>query len=54
MKQHLSEKVTDAMKIIGLKFKNCKNMSTKQEIVSDAASKAWPFSFDFNFACKDS
>ena len=28
-------------------------MSTKQEIVSDAAFKAWPFSSDFNFACKD-
>ena len=28
-------------------------MSTKQEIVSDAAFKAWLFSSDFNFACKD-
>ena len=28
-------------------------MSTKQESVSDAAFKAWPFSSDFNFACKD-
>ena len=28
-------------------------MSIKQEIVSDAACKAWPFSSDFNFACKD-
>ena len=28
-------------------------MSTKQEIVSDAALKAWSFSSDFNFACKD-
>ena len=28
-------------------------MFTKQEIVSDAAFKTWPFSFDFNFACKD-
>ena len=28
-------------------------MSTKQEIVSDAALKAWPFSSDFNFASKD-
>ena len=28
-------------------------MSAKQEIVSDAAFKAWPFSSDFNFACKD-
>ena len=33
--------------------KKCKNMSTKQEIVSDAAFKSWPFSSDFNFACKD-
>ena len=29
-------------------------MSTEQEIVSDAALKAWPFSSDFNFACKNS
>ena len=29
-------------------------MSTKQEIVSDTAFKAWPFSSDFNFACKNS
>ena len=28
-------------------------MSPKQEIVSDAAFKAWPFSSDFSFACKD-
>ena len=28
-------------------------MSAKEEIVSDAAFKAWPFSFDFKFACKD-
>ena len=28
-------------------------MSTKQDIVSDAAFKAWTFSSDFNFACKD-
>ena len=27
-------------------------MSTKQESVSDAAFKAWPFSSDFNFAFK--
>ena len=31
----------------------CKNMSTKQEIVSDATFKAWPFSSDIDFACKD-
>ena len=28
-------------------------MSTNQEIVSDAPFRAWPFSSDFNFACKD-
>ena len=28
-------------------------MSTKQETVSDAAFKAWPFSSDFSFICKD-
>ena len=28
-------------------------MSAKQEIISDAAFKAWSFSSDFNFACKD-
>ena len=33
--------------------KKCKNISTKQEIVSDAPSKAWPFLSDFNFACKN-
>ena len=33
--------------------KKCKNMSTKEEIVSDATFKAWPFSSNFNFACKD-
>ena len=32
--------------------KKCKNMFTKQEIVSDAAFKAWLFSSDFSFACK--
>ena len=31
-----------------LKFsKKCKNMSTKQEIASDADFKAWSFSSDF-------
>ena len=30
------------------------NRSTKQEIVSDAAFKAWPLSSDFSFACKNS
>ena len=29
-------------------------MSIKQEIVSDSACKAWPFSSDFNFAFKNS
>ena len=33
--------------------KKCKNMSTKQEIVSDVAFKGWPFSSNFNFICKD-
>ena len=28
-------------------------MSAKQEIVSDATFKSWPFLSDFNFACKD-
>ena len=28
-------------------------MSRKQESVSDAAFKAWPFSSDFNFSSKD-
>ena len=28
-------------------------MSTKQEIVSNAAFKGWPFSSNFNFAYKD-
>ena len=34
--------------------KKYKNMSTKQESVSDAAFKAWPFLSDFNFAFKHS
>ena len=33
--------------------KKCKNMSTKQENVSDAALKARPFLSDFDFASKD-
>ena len=32
--------------------KNIKTSAT-QELVSDAAFKAWPFSSNFNFACKD-
>ena len=28
-------------------------MSTKQEIVSDATFKTWPFSSNFTFTCKD-
>ena len=34
--------------------KKCKNMSTKEKIVSHATFKAWPFPPDFNFACKKS
>ena len=33
--------------------KKCKNMSTKQEIISDATFKAWPVSSNFKFACKN-
>ena len=33
--------------------RKCKNMSIKQEIVSDATFKAWPFSSDFSFVYKD-
>ena len=39
-------------KVIGIFKKNVKT-STKQESVSDAAFKTWPFSSDFNFATKD-
>ena len=28
-------------------------MSTKQDIISDAPFKAWSFSSDFNFTCKN-
>ena len=44
MKQNVSE--------IGSNWHFRKNvkMSKKQEIVSNATFKAWPFSFDFNFA----
>ena len=34
-------------------FEKCKNMSTKQEIVLEAAFKTSLFSFDYDFACKD-
>ena len=34
-------------------LKKCKKMSIKQEIVADAALKAWPFSSNFNFTGKD-
>ena len=34
-------------------WKKCKNMTTKQEITSDSTFKTWPFSSDFNFACKE-
>ena len=43
----VKQKVTNIFK------KKCKNISTKQDIVSDAAFKAWPSSSDFNFACKE-
>ena len=33
--------------------KKCKNMSPKQESISDATFKACPFSSDFDFASKD-
>ena len=33
--------------------KNVKNMSTKQESLSGATFKAWPFSSIFNFVCRD-
>ena len=49
MKQNVSE--------TGSKWhfqKKYKNMSTKQEIVSDATFKAWLFHLYFNFACKTS
>ena len=38
----------------GIFKKKYKNMSTKQEIVSDATFKAWLFHLYFNFACKTS
>ena len=34
-------------------LKKCKNMSTKQESISDAAFKVWLFLSDFNFVIKD-
>ena len=34
-------------------MKKCKNMSTKQESVTDATFKGWPVSSDFNFTSKD-
>ena len=33
--------------------KKCKSMTTKQEIISNAAFKAWLFASDFNFASKN-
>ena len=33
--------------------KKCKNMSSKQENVSDATFKTWPFPSDFNFASNE-
>ena len=52
MKRNVSEKIINVIRVIGVFEKN-KNMSLKQEIVSDAAIKAWPFSSDFNFNYKD-
>ena len=43
----------EKQKVIGVFDKKYENISTKQQIVSDAAFKAWPFSSDVNFACKD-
>ena len=41
-------------KVIGILEKKIrKNMSTKQEKVSDDTFKAWPFSSAFNFNIKD-
>ena len=34
-------------------LKRCKNLSTKQVVISDVTFKAWPFSSNFNFATKD-
>ena len=48
MKQNVSKTESN-----GRFRKKCKNMSAKQEIVSDAPFKAWPFSSDFNFTCKN-
>ena len=39
-------------KLIGVFEKKYKNMSTKQESVSDATFKARPFSSNFHFASK--
>ena len=48
MKQNVSETESNQ------RFrKNVENMSTKQESVSGATFKAWPFSSVFNFVCKD-
>ena len=45
MKQNVSETESN------WRFRKNVQMSIKQEIVSDTAFKAWPFSYDFNFAC---
>ena len=47
MKQNVSETESN------WHFRKNVKMSRKQEIVSDASFKAWPFSSDFNFTCKD-
>ena len=46
MKQKVSE--TESSWHFRKNYKTC-----PQKIVSDAACKAWPFSSDFNLACKD-
>ena len=48
MKQNVSE--TESYRRF---VKKCKNMSPKQESISDATFKACPFSSDFDFASKD-
>ena len=40
-------------KVIGVFEKMSKNMSTKQESLSGATFKGWPFSSVLNFGCKD-
>ena len=44
MKQNVSETESNWSFL-----KKCKNMPTKQEIISRAPIKTWPFSSNFNF-----